>query len=173
MDTKLLAGLITAVLVAVVLLMIRAGWRNRLRRQADVGALPAVPEAPGQPLAAAEGQYVASTTAGDWLDRIAVHSLGIRTNAVLSVFPHGVLFDRSGAPALYIPAASLTAVRQESGMAGKFVEKDGLLVLTWDHGAHQLDTGFRTRRAADTEALRQSLQPLIAAAPQTDPLSGK
>ncbi|BAS09139.1 hypothetical protein AHiyo4_25610 [Arthrobacter sp. Hiyo4] len=69
-----------------------------------------------------------------------MHRLGIRTNAVLSVYPHGVLFDRTGAPALYIPAGSLTAVRQESGMAGKFVEKDGLLVLTWDLGTHQLDT---------------------------------
>ena len=39
------------------------------------------------PLAAAEGQYVATTTAGDWLDRIAVHGLGIRTNAELSVHP--------------------------------------------------------------------------------------
>lgn len=173
MDTKLLTGVITAALIAVVLLMIWAGWRNRLRRQADVGQLPAVPEAPGVPLAVAEGQYVASTTAGDWLDRIAVHSLGIRTNAVLSVYSHGVFFDRSGAPALYIPAASLTAVRQESGMAGKFVEKDGLLVLTWDLGAHELDTGFRTRRAADKLALHDSLQQLIATAPQADPQSGK
>ncbi len=173
MDTKLLTGLITAVLVAVVLLMIGLGWRNRLRRQADVEPLPAVPEAPGVPVAGAEGQYVASTTAGDWLDRIAVHSLGIRTNAVLTVYAHGVLFDRTGAPALYIPAGSLTAVRQESGMAGKFVEKDGLLVLTWNLGTHELDTGFRTRRAADKDVLHDSLQQLIATAPQADPQSGK
>ncbi|HBH57938.1 MAG TPA: hypothetical protein DDY41_07280 [Arthrobacter bacterium] len=173
MDTKLLTGLITAVLVAVVLVMIGLGWRNRLRRQADVEPLPAVPEAPGVPVAGAEGQYVASTTAGDWLDRIAVHSLGIRTNAVLTVYAHGVLFDRTGAPALYIPAGSLTAVRQESGMAGKFVEKDGLLVLTWNLGTHELDTGFRTRRGADKDVLRDSLQQLIATAPQADPQSGK
>ncbi len=36
-------------------------------------------------------------------------------------------------------------------MAGKFVEKDGLLVLTWILGTHELDTGFRTRRAADKD----------------------
>lgn len=29
-------------------------------------------------------------------------------------------------------------------MAGKFVEKDGLLVLRWKLGTHELDTGFRT-----------------------------
>ena len=173
MDTKLLTGLITVVIIAVVLLMIWAGWRNRLKRQADVEQLPAVPEEPGSPLEAAEGQYVASTTAGDWLDRIAVHGLGIRTNATLAVYPHGVLFDRSGAPAVYIPAGDLTAVRQDSGMAGKFVEKDGLLVLRWKLGTHELDTGFRTRRAADKTTLFESLQQLISAAPQADPQSGK
>lgn len=173
MDTKLLTGLITAVIIAVVLLMIWAGWRNRLKRQADVEQLPEVPEAPGAALNTAEGQYVASTTAGDWLDRIAVHGLGIRTNATLAVYPHGVLFDRSGAPAVYIPAADLTAVRQDSGMAGKFVEKDGLLVLRWKLGTHELDTGFRTRRAADKTTLFESLQQLISAAPQADPQSGK
>ena len=166
----------TVAIIAAVLVMMGIGWRNRLRRQADVDPLPEVPMEPGVPSARAEGQYVASTTAGDWLDRIAVHSLGIRTNAVLSVYPHGVLLDRSGAPAVYIPAERLSAVRQESGMAGKFVEKDGLLVMTWDLGTHTLDTGFRTRKAADKAALYDSLQQLIAAAPHEhsqDPQSGK
>jgi hypothetical protein len=173
MDTQMLTLVSTVAIIAVVLVMIGFGWRNRLRRQADVAPLPEVPMEPGVPGARAEGQYVASTTAGDWLDRIAVHSLGIRTNAVLSVYPHGVLLDRVGAPAVYIPAERLSAVRQESGMAGKFVEKDGLLVMTWDLGTHTLDTGFRTRRAADKDALYDSLQKLIAAASQADPQSGK
>jgi hypothetical protein len=173
MDTKLLTGIITVAIIAVVLLMIWTGWRNRLKRQADVEQLPAVPEAPGTALEVAEGQYVASTTAGDWLDRIAVHGLGIRTNATLAIYAHGVLIDRSGAPAVYIPTADLTGVRQDSGMAGKFVEKDGLLVLSWKLGSHELDTGFRTRRAADKTALFESLQQLISAAPQADPQSGK
>jgi hypothetical protein len=84
-----------------------------------------------------------------------------------------VLFDRAGASTLYIPAASLTGVRQESGMAGKFVEKDGLLVLTWMHGSHELDTGFRTRRAADKDTLYTALQELISSAPAADATSGK
>lgn len=170
---KIFPGLAMLAIIAVVFVLLAIGWRNRLRRQSDVGQLPAVPAEPGQPLAAAEGQYVATTTAGDWLDRIAVHSLGIRTNAGLAVYPHGVLFDRSGAPALYIPAATLTGVRQDSGMAGKFVEKDGLLVLAWTHGSHALDTGFRTRRAADKDVLFEALQELISSAPAADANSGK
>lgn len=170
---KVLPGLAMLAIAAVVFALIGMGWRNRLRRQSDIEQLPAVPPELGVPLVAADGQYVASTTAGDWLDRIAVHGLGIRTNAQLTVHPEGVLLDRSGAPALFIPTARLSGVRQDSGMAGKFVEKDGLLVLSWTLGAHQLDTGFRTRRAADKPALLHTLQELISAGPQADALSGK
>ena len=170
---KVLPGLAMLAVAAVVFALIGMGWRNRLRRQSDIEQLPAVPPELGAPLVAADGQYVASTTAGDWLDRIAVHGLGIRTNARLTVHPEGVLMDRSGAPALFIPTATLSGIRQDSGMAGKFVEKDGLLVVSWTLGAHQLDTGFRTRRAADKPALLQTLQELISAGPQADAHSGK
>lgn len=170
---KELSLLLTLVLIGVALLLIWLGWRNRLRRQADVDPLPEIPAELGAAVAVADGQYVASTTAGDWLDRIAVHNLGIRTNAELSVHPQGVLFDRSGAGPVFIPAASLTGVRQESGMAGKFVEKDGLLVLSWMLGSRELDSGFRTRHADDKTTLLNALQDLIPAAPQADADSGK
>lgn len=170
---KELSLLLTLVLIGVALALIWLGWRNRLRRQADVDPLPEIPAELGPAVAAADGQYVASTTAGDWLDRIAVHNLGIRTNAELSVHPQGVLFDRSGAGPVFIPAASLTGVRQESGMAGKFVEKDGLLVLSWMLGSRELDSGFRTRHAEDKTTLLNALQDLIPAAPQANADSGK
>ena len=170
---KLPFFLIMLALAVGIFALLAVGWRNRLRRQADVDPLPEIPGALGAALAVADGQYVASTTAGDWLDRIAVHNLGIRTNAELSVHPEGALFDRSGAAPVFIPAASLTGVRQESGMAGKFVEKDGLLVLSWKLGSHELDTGFRTRRAEDKALLLSTLQDLISAAPQAEADSGK
>lgn len=173
MTVKDLSLLFTLVLTGVALVLIAVGWRNRLRRQSDVEPLPEVPAELGAPLAAADGQYVASTTAGDWLDRIAVHNLGIRTNATLSVHPEGVLFERAGAGPVFIPAPRLTGVRQESGMAGKFVEKDGLLVLSWMLGSHELDTGYRTRRAEDKNVLLTTLQDLISAAPQAEADSGK
>jgi hypothetical protein len=170
---RLLPGLFMLALAVVVFALLAVGWRNRLRRQSDVDALPAVPAALSAPLAAANGQYVASTTAGDWLDRIAVHNLGIRSNAELSIHPEGALFERSGAAPVFIPAGRLTGVRQESGMAGKFVEKDGLLVISWMLGARELDSGFRTRHADDKTTLLNALQDLISAAPQANADSGK
>ncbi|HEX9088541.1 MAG TPA: hypothetical protein VF867_13555 [Arthrobacter sp.] len=170
---KELSLILTLVLIGVALALIWLGWRNRLRRQADVEPLPEIPAELGAAVAVADGQYVASTSAGDWLDRIAVHNLGLRTNAELSVHPEGVLFDRSGAGPVFIPAARLTGVRQESGMAGKFVEKDGLLVVSWMLGTRELDSGFRTRHAADKPLLLNALQDLIPAAPQANADSGK
>jgi hypothetical protein len=170
---KILPGLAMLAIIAVVFVLLGIGWRNRLRRQSDVEQLPAVPAELSLPMAAADGQYVATTTAGDWLDRIAVRGLGIRTNAELTVHPEGALFERSGAGTLFIPADRLTGIRQDSGMAGKFVEKDGLLVVSWTLGSRELDTGFRTRRADDKPAILEAFQELISAAPQADADSGK
>ncbi|MFJ5957197.1 hypothetical protein ACIQC5_14735 [Paenarthrobacter sp. NPDC092416] len=173
MDNQTLTVLITVPLIVVVLAMIWLGWRNRLRRQSDVERLPQVPEPLTPATVVAEGQYVATTTAGDWLDRIAVQGLGIRTNAELSIHAEGVLFDRAGAAPVFIPRPALTGSRQDTGMAGKFVEKDGLLVISWKLGTRELDTGFRTRHAADKHSLLEALQELISAAPQADADSGK
>lgn len=146
------AILITLAVIVLLVSLILLGWRNRLRRQSEVPAPSPVPldesgaPALGAPLGEpCEGVYVCTTTAGDWLDRIAAHRLGIRTNAELSIHAAGVLVGRHGAPDLFIPAEDLTGVSRSSGMAGKFVEKDGLLVIGWMLGDQAVDTGFRPR----------------------------
>jgi hypothetical protein len=153
--TPYVLGILAVAVLAIALMGV--GWRNRKRRQSDVAAPAVVPADLGAQLAAADGQYISTTTAGDWLDRIGVHALGLKSNAALEVHEAGILFARSGAPDLFIPAADLLSVRRESGMAGKFVEKGGLLVLCWRLGEREVDTGFRPRRQAD-------MAPLAAAA---------
>ncbi|MFH5877521.1 hypothetical protein [Arthrobacter sp. NA-172] len=170
---KFASFLLVVVLAAVVAGLIALGWRNRLKRQAGFGQLPEVPGQLSPARLVAEGQYVATTTAGDWLDRVAVHGLGFRGNAEMSVHAEGVLFDRQGGAPLFVPAGTVTDCHSASGMAGKFVEKDGLVVVSWMLGEHELDTGFRTRRAADKQPLLEALQELISAAPQADADSGK
>lgn len=155
------AVLTTIAVIAVLVALVLLGWRNRLRRQAGIAAPPATPADPGAPLAEpSEGQYVCTTTAGDWLDRIAAHGLGIRTNATLSVHPAGVLLARHGATDVFIPAGSITNVQRASGMAGKFVEKDGLLVITWALGEKAVDTGFRPRYHQELPVLAEGIAAL-------------
>jgi len=137
------------------------GWRNRQSRQADLAPLPPAPE---DKLRGIEGVYVATTSAGDWMDRIAVHELGVRSNADLDVRPAGLIFHRQGAADVFIPVAQLTGVRTDRGIAGKVTaEASGLVVVTWNHDGHELDTGFRPRRKADTAPLTDSISTLIGA----------
>lgn len=155
-------------IIVVLVALMALGWRNRLRRQSDVPAPPGPPSDPGPALYEAEGQYVATTTAGDWLDRIAVHGLGLRGNAAAVVHPHGVVITRTGARTVYIPRADLTSVQLTGGMTGKFVEKEGLVVITWRLGAERVDTGFRTRHAADKAQLVAAVAALVPADRPTD-----
>jgi hypothetical protein len=137
------------------------GWRNRQSRQADLSPLPAVPE---DNTRGVEGVYVATTSAGDWMDRIAVHELGVRSIADLAVSEAGLIFHRQGAADVFIPADHLTGVRTDRGIAGKVTaEKSGLVVVTWTHDGREFDTGFRPRRKADTATLTESIAPLIGA----------
>ncbi|GAA4372483.1 hypothetical protein [Paeniglutamicibacter cryotolerans] len=150
--TQAIAITVAAVLVFIAL--IGLGWRNRLRRQSGIAPLPQAP-ADLPPSRSFEGQYVCTTTADDWLDRIAVHSLGLRTNAGVRVFAAGVLIERDGAAPVFIAADALRGVGRSSGMAGKFVEKDGLLVLTWMLGDKAVDTGFRPRYHQEMKELAE------------------
>ncbi len=137
------------------------GWRNRQSRQADLAPLPTVPEGK---VSGVEGVYVATTTAGDWMDRIAVHELGVRSNADLAVSEAGLIFHRQGAADVFIPVGHLTGVRTDRGIAGKVTaEASGLVVVTWTHDGRELDTGFRPRRKADTAPLTESISTLIGA----------
>ena len=137
------------------------GWRNRQSRQADLAPLTPAPE---DKIRGIEGVYVATTSAGDWMDRIAVHELGVRSVADLAVSEAGLIFHRQGAANVFIPVDHLTGVRTDRGIAGKVTaEKSGLVVVTWTHDGRELDTGFRPRRKADTAALTESIATLIGA----------
>ncbi|GMA31311.1 hypothetical protein [Litorihabitans aurantiacus] len=130
------------------------GWRARARRTAGVAA-PAV-EPAAAPTLVVEGVYVSSTTAGEWLDRIAADGLGVRSAVRVEVAPDGVWLRRRGAPDVAIPTADLRGARRENGIAGKVPGRQGLVVIRWQRGDRALDTGIRTRYAADRD-------PLIAA----------
>ncbi|MCU1431904.1 MAG: hypothetical protein JWP95_1009 [Actinotalea sp.] len=165
---------LTAVLV-VALLAMALGWRRRARRSAAVvGGVPSVPEAGdlGALLfGPVEATYVSTTTAGNWLDRIVAHGLGVRSAASVQVHPSGVLISRTGARDLFLPASSLRGVDRTGGIAGKVVGGEGLVVLSWESpGGPDLDTGLRVRHAADRPLLTDAVAALVAATPApTDP----
>ncbi len=158
------AGGLILLVVPVLFGLMYLGWRGRGRRQGDVPAPAAVPPAVdlGEPLLEPSvGTYVSSVRAGDWLDRVVVHGLGVRSAATLQAWPAGLWFERDGAPDVFVPAADVRAVRVETGIAGKYTVGEGLLVVRWSLGDVELDTGFRPRQWADASVLVTALQPLV------------
>ncbi|MFC6005851.1 PH-like domain-containing protein [Angustibacter luteus] len=154
-------------IVAVLVLLAWAGmwwgWRSRTRRQRDVPA----PPAPSQALAdrtaneGVEATYVSTTAANDWLDRIAVHGLGVRSDARVLATDDGIAVVREGAPDLLVPAVDLREVRRESVRAGKAVTGQGLLVWDWDLGGATVSTAVAARHDGDRDALEQQIKALI------------
>ncbi|GAB3570760.1 PH-like domain-containing protein [Spelaeicoccus albus] len=159
---KLIGVVVTVVIILLIFALMRRGWTSRRGRQDDIPAPAGVPAAPGEPGTSAEGTYVCTTRAGDWLDRIAVHDLGIRTGAAVEVYAGGIAVRRDGQPDFYIPRSDLRSVSTADGMAGKFVEAGGLVVIGWTLGHTDVDTGFRTRYAADKTTLIESISQLEA-----------
>ena len=125
------------------LLMLK-GWRSRQRRQADLPAPPAPPAVPALVVhPATPGVFIGTTSAADWLDRIAVHGLSDRSNAELTVATDGVHIAREALPALYLPYSAVEQVELGDAHAGKVMGRDGLVLLTWRLGERSLISGFR------------------------------
>lgn len=152
-------GLIAALIALIVLALwgMRRGWVHRQQRQADL-PIPAdvTPEDfTGDQCVA--GLFAGTGVHGDWMDRIAVHDLGVRSRAEVSWSAAGIWFERQGARSIFIPAAAIEDVRADRGVAGTVRAKDSIIVLTWRLGDRLLDTGFRADASPDHRTVLDGL----------------
>jgi hypothetical protein len=146
------------------------GYQRRAARQADLPAPATEPpslsvegvsaEGVSAEGVSAEGVYASTTTHGDWLDRIAAHGLGVRSNADVAVTGEGVFFARKAAPDLFIPAADVVGAELAPGIAGKVTGGEGVVLITWRLGEYTLDTGFHPRAKAERERLVEAVNAL-------------
>lgn len=166
-------GQAVSVMIAIALVLLGLmwiGWRGRQRRSEPlIGLLPTIELADltGPLTLEIAGEYISSTTSGDWLDRVATADLGVRSKGYVQVFQQGIVFTRSGAPRVFVPAASIVRVETSPGMVGKFVGGDGLVVVTWTVAAKfedgtDLDTGYRTAQRKDQPILIDAINKLIS-----------
>ncbi|MET7344921.1 hypothetical protein ACIOEZ_21595 [Streptomyces sp. NPDC087866] len=142
------------VLVVFVYWLMRQGWKWRGNLQSDLAAPATVPDgyADGEKLLTLSGRYHASTTAGQWLDRIVAHGLGTRSRVELTLTADGLDVARPGAADFFVPAADLRGARTERALAGKVLPEGGLLVITWALGDRLIDSGFRSDHSAEHPA---------------------
>lgn len=130
MDRPALMAVVVAFL-ALLLLLMYLGWRARKRRQAFVPAPREVPSELGERLFTASLFYVATTVAGEPLNRIAVQGLGFRARADVTVADSGIVLEIPGQRAIFIPAAETRGVDRATWTIDRVVERDGLVLLAW------------------------------------------
>ncbi len=155
-------GLITiVVLVGLAWAGMAWGWRQRRSRQSDLPVPAQPPGDLGMPVLSADGLFVGSVAADEWLERVVPHGLGSRAGATLHVHRDGLVLERDGGQPVWIPAPDLVAVRRDTGLAGKVTETGGLVVWTWQLGTALLESGLRPRYADQTDQLVRALAGLV------------
>jgi len=138
MDRPLLMALVLGFLLILLALMF-LGWRRRQHSQAGIPRPLGLPEEIGEPSRMASGFYVATTVAGDPLNRIAVAGLGYRARATVAVHAHGLAVSIPGQAPIYIPAGDIRSVQKATWTIDRAVEQDGLVLVRWVLGSDEAD----------------------------------
>lgn len=155
-------GWVVGLLLVIALLywLMREGWKWRGLLQSDLPELADVPADAGEPRLTMAGRYHGSTNAGQWLERIVAHGLGVRSRADVTLTDAGLSVRRPGARDFFVPAADLRGARLDKGIAGKVLTEGGLLVITWRLGERTIDSGFRSDHAAEHPAWVEAVNDL-------------
>jgi len=148
-----LVGLVAG-LIALALWGMRRGWQGRVARHSSM-AEPSAFDAPAT--SGVPGLYLGTSVSGDWLDRVAVHELGVRSRASFHLVDGGLGIRRDGSRSFLIPASAVRGVRTDRGVAGTVRGKDSVIVVTWILADDVLDTGIRADDGADHAALLDGL----------------
>lgn len=135
-------GIVVALMLAL-LGLLAIGWFARKKRQANISAPTRTPADLGRVAGVFSGKYVATTIAADPLDRIAVHGLGFRGAATVTVAELGLSVSIVGRDEFWIPRDDVCGVRLATWTIDRVVEKDGLHLITWRLGGRDVDSYFR------------------------------
>lgn len=163
MDRPALMALVVVVLVLLLILMVW-GWRGRMRRQAHLPDPITVAEFPARATQFSVF-YVATTHAGDQLNRIAVGGLGFRARAVVAVDTDGLVVAIPGQHPIFIPAFDLSDAAPATWTIDRVVEPGGLIRLSWtlrdEHSAVPVESYFRVIDSEDAPRLMSALHPML------------
>lgn len=161
--TRELAGLIIALVAALILLTMFFAWRRRLRRDSGLVAPIGVPEH-ADVTGRHEILYVATTKHDQPLERLAVSPLTYRARGELVLTDRGVALSLDGAPTVFLASTRLSAADRATVAIDRVVERDGLIRLVWRVTDGVLvDSYIRLASGAPTDIVPQ-LERLCAAA---------
>ena len=161
---KLLPTIGILIVVIVVLALAIVGWRRRVRRDAPAGGGYPAPETASAATATSEVLYVATTKAGEPLERLALPGLSYRGRGTVEVSADGVQLRVTGEQPVFIPAAALTGVGASTVAIDRVVERDGLVRLGWTtSGGAAADSYFRVVDPAGRGRLTSAVEEIVPA----------
>lgn len=158
---RLLPTIVVVVLILLIFTGMIFGWRARQHRQASlVRALP-VPRDIGSELLSLDVFYVATTIAGEPLNRVAVSGLGYRARASITVATEGIVLSLAGEPDAFIPTAELRGVERATWTIDRVVETGGLVCVSWMLGDTAVDSYLRVAQPPDPSPLIEAIEKII------------
>lgn len=164
MDDKLIPALVVIGILAVAVVLMALGWRNRRKRQASLDVVPVPPTEIGEELARVKVLYVATTLAEQPLERVVVGGLGFRAKAELRIVRGGIVLDLAGSAPAFIALEEIRGVGLASWTIDKGVDQDGLVFVRWELGGTAVDSYLRADDPDRLLALLTELSPTAAAA---------
>ncbi len=157
--------LLLVVVLAVLLIGLMVwGWRRRVKRDARLIAPSGDIPAAAQLLATFTGLYVATTTHGTALNRLAVRGLAFRAKATVLVTDAGVALDLAGTDRIFLPASRLVSVDQATVAIDRVVEREGLTRLSWRIDDETVVDSYLRPQEASARALADAISPILPAA---------
>lgn len=158
-----MVGIMVAIVIAAFFGMRRA-WVAKGKRFELAPAPLAVAEDVASISGPFDARFAGTVTAGNWLDRVTVHGLGL-PRSISATFTHDglALVDSAGVDtwSILIPIRSIESVQTGRGIAGDVVEPDGMIVVTWHLGYLRLATGIRVTRHAEHQELLETLNTYV------------
>lgn len=168
---KAIGAIVAVAVVAIVAWLVLRSWRRRTARDAALSAHP-VPAGLGIATLEAEVLYVATTPAGEPLERLALPGLAFRGAGRVEILPEGVILRIAGEPVSFIPVDRLIGAETASYAIDRGVEPDGLIAVSWiaalddpEAVAPRVDSYLRARYPGDQARIIRAIDD-IAAAPE-------
>jgi hypothetical protein len=156
------ATLIVVLVLLLVLFGMWQGWRAMVRRSAHLTPSHEVPGDLGAPRVASAALYVATTTHGKPLERLAITGLGFRAQGGIAIYGSGAVLSVTGSEDVWVPASDLLGAAPAQVVIDKAVEKDGLLVLSWNLNGTTVDSYFRVTEPEKIRPLYDAIDSIAA-----------
>lgn len=136
--SRLILTLAMVALIGACYWAMRQGWKRQGRSQSDLAS----PREVGVSSPRFFGIYASTTFHNQPLKRVVAHGLGARTSVEVGVSDSAIDIYRPGSRSFSIAKSDVVGVSRASGIAGKFMGKDFLTLITWKLGNQIVDTGL-------------------------------